>query len=94
VAIVAQTLHGAAVLLVAQREERRHLSDRVADAAIPNRYAPRAAESADQRRWRFNYGAGLLDGQRPRQMLGCRLARTIDRKIALHYMGLGSIVSS
>ena len=43
--------------LLAQREERRHLSDRAADAAIPDRHAAGAAESADQRHRRADHGA-------------------------------------
>ena len=43
--------------LLAEREERRHLSDRAADAAIPDRHAAGAAESADQRHRRADHGA-------------------------------------
>ncbi len=44
--------------LLAQREERRHVSDRATDAAISDRHAAGPAESADQRHWRAHYGVG------------------------------------
>ncbi len=50
-------LHPGGAHLLAEREERRHLSDRAADAAIPDRHAAGAAESADQRDRRADHGA-------------------------------------
>ena len=50
-------LHSGRAHLLAQREKRRHLSDRTADSAIPGRHAAGTAESADQRHRRADHGA-------------------------------------